>query len=631
MTHHLPLRCRSLPHPPLSSFVGRQREIAEIKRRLATTRLLTLTGVGGCGKTRLALQVATELWEKSGEHVCWVDLGAFNDLEHVVQAALDTLGACDPSACILMNSLKGQLLVLDSCEHLVTACTQLVEEILCCSPELRVLATSREALGIIGESVLPVPTLPLPDPAHISSLEALAEYEAIQLFVERAASTSPSFLLTEENAQTVAQICSRLDGIPLAIELVTTKIQVLAVEQIALRLNDMYRLLASNHRKMLPRHQTLRATLDWSYNLLSEKEQSLLHRLSALVGSFTLEMAEAACTGGIIAEGDVLDVLARLVDKSLVVVEERHGETYYRLLEMIRQYAFLRVQEALQLERTAIQHCPQVDLSRETCAPCAPIETQMDTVRDQPELRIFALGSARVYRGKLLIAPTHWKYAKARELLFYLLCHRSRTKEQIGLALWPDASPAQLRTSFHATLYHLRRAIGQVEWITYKQGLYAFNRQLPYWFDVDLFEKWFRQGHKLLTESPRRAIPYFKKAVQLYRADFLQDISWGNWSQRRKSELQKMYADALLGLGQLLFAENQYGQAADTYRQLIAYDRFQETAHRELMRCYERQGEHSRALQHYRFLAGMIREELGTSPARETVTLFERLLNDEAI
>jgi predicted ATPase/DNA-binding CsgD family transcriptional regulator len=335
----------------LSSFIGRERAIAELKSLLSTTRLLTLTGAGGSGKTRLALQVATNLLAEFEHGVWWVELDALTDPTLVPQQVASTLGLAEQPGRQLMDTLsdalqpKKLLLVLDNCEHLIATCARLVETLLRSCADLRILTTSREAFTIPGETVWPVPSLGVPDAYHLPPREGLVKYEAVQLFIERAMSVLPTFRLTQENASALAQVCRRLDGIPLAIELAAARVKVLSVEQIAARLDDSYRLLAGGSRTALPRQQTLQATIDWSHHLLSEKERILFRRLSVFMGGFTLEAAEAICAGNGIEQDEVLDLLSHLVDKSLVAVAERGGEARYRLLETIRQYGQDKLQE----------------------------------------------------------------------------------------------------------------------------------------------------------------------------------------------------------------------------------------------------------------------------------------------
>src|ERR671917_1439263 len=348
---------RAPVHPPhklpseLSSFVGREEELAEVKRLLVNDRLLTLTGSGGCGKTRLALAVARELLEGFEDGVWLVELASLADPSLVPQVVASTLGVREQPGRSLTETLsdylssKKMLLVLDNCEHLIEGCAELAEALLRSCPELRVLATSREALGITGEVAWPVPSLSLPDVRRLPDIESLPSYESARLFVERAAAVKPTFALTEQNASSVAHICYRLDGIPLAIELAAARTKVLSVEEIAARLGDSFRLLAAGSRTAMPRQRTLHATMDWSHQLLSQKERVLFRRLSVFAGGFTLEAAESICAGEELQRNEVLDLLSHLVDKSLVIMWEDRTGTRYRLLETIRQYGKERLEE----------------------------------------------------------------------------------------------------------------------------------------------------------------------------------------------------------------------------------------------------------------------------------------------
>jgi predicted ATPase len=336
----------------LSSFVGREKELSEVKRLLADTRLLTLTGSGGCGKTRLALAAATDLLEEFEEGVWMVELAPLADPALVPQAVASTLGVREQPGRSPTETLsdylssKQVLLVLDNCEHLIEACAVLAEALLHSCPELRILATSREALGITGEVAWLVPSLSLPDLRHLPEIESLPRYESARLFVERTTAVKPTFALTERNATAVAQVCYRLDGIPLAIELAAARAKVLSVEQISERLDDCFRLLAAGSRTAMPRHRTLHATMDWSHDLLPDEEQTLFRRLSVFAGGFTLEAAESVCAGKDLQRDEVLELLSHLVDKSLVAVWEKDGETRYRLLETVRQYGREKLSES---------------------------------------------------------------------------------------------------------------------------------------------------------------------------------------------------------------------------------------------------------------------------------------------
>jgi predicted ATPase/class 3 adenylate cyclase len=331
----------------LTTFIGRENEMAEVKKELETHRLVTLTGSGGTGKTRLSLQVAADVLDRFPQGVWFIELAPLADPELIPQTILSAIGISKQKGKSLVELLKGYLqekktlIILDNCEHLIEASARLANSLLSSAPGLKIMASSRETLGIDGEVAYPVPSLSLPDVKHLPMSEQLSQYEAVRLFIDRASLVSPHFVVDKDNAPFIAQICYRLDGIPLAIELAAARVKMLSVEQISRRLDDRFRLLTGGARTALPRQQTLRALIDWSYDLLSEKERFLLHRLSVFAGGWTLEAAEEICAGDGIETDAVLDLLTQLVNKSLVVVMERSqsGETRYRMLETIRQYA----------------------------------------------------------------------------------------------------------------------------------------------------------------------------------------------------------------------------------------------------------------------------------------------------
>lgn len=329
---------------PLTSFVGRAREIDTMRALLAATRLLTVTGAGGSGKTRLTLEIVSR--DAGATEGVWVELAAVRDTALVAEAVLSALGVRDQTdaqtSVVRLADVIGArpfLLVLDNCEHLVSACAELADALLRRCPALRVIVTSREALGVSGETAWLIPPLSLP-----ASNAGADASEAVQLFVERARAVLPGFELTSDNRDAVSQICRRLDGMPLAVELAAARLRVLTPDQITGRLDDRFRLLKTGNRAALPRHQTLRAVIDWSYELLEPAEQLLLARLSVFSG-FTLEAAEAACTGDGIDPEDVLDLVSSLVEKSLVEMHELGDTARYRLLETVRQYGIDRLEE----------------------------------------------------------------------------------------------------------------------------------------------------------------------------------------------------------------------------------------------------------------------------------------------
>lgn len=1007
---------------------------------LARTRLLTLIGAGGCGKTRLALQLAKNTADAFPDGIRAVELAPLGDPALLPQSVALALGVQEAPRQSLTETLsnylsqKHLLLVLDNCEHLRTAIAQLAQTLLLAAPNLKILATSREALSLAGETSYLVPSLSLPanlDPssASVITLAEVRRYDAPTLFTERAKAVSSNFSMTPQNAAAIVRVCQRLDGVPLAIELAAARTRVLTVEQIAARLDDRFNLLTSdNPAVVIPRHRTLRAAIDWSYDFLSEQEQKVFCRLSVFAGGFTLEAAEATCSDKELAAPQIFDLITELVDKSMLVVDTAgRVEARYHLLETMREYAreklivpseldgtrhrhlryfvqfaeqaeprllgadqlgwlerleaehdnlraalqwavakensaaalrltggvfwfwylranwseglgwlehalaldereqnrrrvaggrdytpspeelvhraralcgagllqweasvnleagharleeglrlwrvlddkwwialalalscaglvstegdiltaHARLQEGVALAREVENKWPLANclyalgmiltwvdlgaghtnldtgralieeavavarivgeratlsgallnlalvihfqgddkaaltlgeealtaarelgstieigltlytlgaitlargdlikaagyfvetltLGRETGttmllalavagmggvagtvglsmqaarllgaadatshrlgislnstvwgAVTGPIydrfiqiarakldEAEFETalqqgqaltlekalqeassvagqvqkktdravseiaVKPRADLTIFAFGPSQMYRDEQLLTSADWTYAKSRELLFYLLSYDSRTKEQIGLDLWPDVSAKQLRNTLGVRLHHLRRALGRADWIVFENNTYAFNRSLNYCFDVEAFDTNISNARRVRARSPEQAIGRLQAAVKLYRGDFLQDWVEGEWFVTRRAELRGQFLDALLTLGQLLFAETNYAQAAATYSQVIEHDNYVEAAHRELMRCYARLGEQAQALRHYQELIELMRAELGSPPAPETTALFERLRRGEEV
>ncbi len=345
----------------LTSFVGRRRELKETRRLLAGSRMLTLTGVGGVGKTRLALRMAAEVRRSFPGGVWFVELAAVHDPQLVPHTVANTLElrqvSADPSADLAAYLERQQLLVvLDNCEHLTDACAVLASKLLAAAPGLRILATSRHVLGVEGEQILSVPPLSTPDPEVPASDATL--YESVTLFLERASAVAPGFEITDSNRSAVVELCRRLDGIPLAIELAAVWLRILSPAQVLDRLEDRFRLLTSGRSAAPARQQTLDATVGWSYDLCSPAEQLMWARLSVFAGGFDLDAAEYVCSNHAIESDDVLGLIASLVNKSIIVRHQatQHRTAWYHMLETIRQYGAERLPDAEQVRLLQVRH-----------------------------------------------------------------------------------------------------------------------------------------------------------------------------------------------------------------------------------------------------------------------------------
>jgi predicted ATPase/class 3 adenylate cyclase/Tfp pilus assembly protein PilF len=469
--------------PQLTSFVGREKEIARIKDLLGRSRLVTLTGSGGVGKTRLAIQVAEQAYPHYPHGVWFVELASLSSPDLVPQALAAVFGLREDKGRSPLDQVveylgtRQLLLVLDNCEHLVETCAHLAHRLLHACPEIRILASSREGLGIDGELAYALPSLSSPDPLQLPPPEVLSQYEAVQLFAERARAVLPDFEITQANAHGIAQVTRRLDGIPLAIELAAARVKVLRVEQIADRLDECFRLLTGGSRTALPRHQTLRALIDWSYGLLSAVERVLLRRLAVFSGGWTLEAAEIVCSSmtehdtGIDGEAasqpspeslhpaDVLDVLTQLINKSMVVANRGQGEeTRYYLLETIRQYAREKLLESGESERLRSRHLEFFLAFAERAEPelwradqkrwLDRLQEEHDNLRSALEWTIGRQAEGSAEAGlKILIALEefwwvrgHW--SEARSWLAKVLDHPRLSKDSavfgrgVNLAAW---------------------------------------------------------------------------------------------------------------------------------------------------------------------------------------------------
>ncbi len=508
----------------LTSFIGREREVAEVKRLQLTTRLLTLTGAGGAGKTRLALQVAAEVLEDFKDGVWLVSLAALADPALVPQAVASALGVPEQPVHPLSETLAGYLrsksllLLLDNCEHLLSTCAHLAEALLTGCPNLRILATSREVLGIPGELNLRVPSLSLPDPKRLPSFETLTQYEAVRLFVDRATFVLPGFSVTASNAAAVAQVCARLDGIPLAIELAAARVKVLTVDQIAARMDDRFRFLTRGARTARGRHQTLRATIDWSYDLLSDEERVLLRRLSVFAGGWTLEAAEAICSGDDLEVSEILDLQTQLVDKSLIVVDTQGNQARYRVLETIRQYAGERLLESKDQSDIARRHgdwymtlAEQADLQLRGSRQgvwLARLEGEHDNLRAALEWsKVEADGQAQLR----LAGALHW--------FWFMHGHWSEGREALDGALARSNTPLSLLPKVFEGAAHFawRQRDYQQARSLCEKGL-AVCRELGAEKSFSVAYLLIVSGHLAVDSDPARASTLYQESLDLCRA-----------------------------------------------------------------------------------------------------------------
>jgi predicted ATPase/class 3 adenylate cyclase len=372
----------------MTSFVGRDREIHEARRLMSTARLVTFIGTGGAGKTRLATQLGADMLIDFEHGVWFIDLAPLTGSDQVAMAIAASLNMTIPAnqpqlaTIVAQLSPKHLLLILDNCEHLIDACASAADSLLRGCPQMQILATSREVLGVPGEVSWRIPSLPTPDPRRSLSIEQVSQYAAVRLFIERATAMAPTFAVTNQNAPAVAQICWRLDGIPLAIELAASRVRVLSAEQIAARLDDSFRLLTGGSRTLLPRQQTLRALVDWSHDLLTEREKIVFRRLAAFTGGFGVEAAEVVCSAhGDVDPFDVLDLLTQLVEKSLVLADDHGEEIRYRLLESMRQYAMEKLVASGELATVRERHAAYFVERMEAAEPLVATRERAAVVR----------------------------------------------------------------------------------------------------------------------------------------------------------------------------------------------------------------------------------------------------------
>ncbi len=651
----------------LTSFIGREAEMHEARRLLQRTRLLTLTGPGGCGKTRLALQVAADYVGRYGDGVWLVELAARSDPKVVPQAVAQSLHVREelgrPLPLTLADYLRPKelLLVLDNCEHLIEACAHLATHLLSACPRVRILATSREALGVAGETTWPVPSLSLPDLDRLPPTDRLTEYEALRLFIERATSAVPAFTVNDRNVAALAQVCRRLDGIPLAIELAAARVKVLSLEQIAQRLDDRFRLLTGGSRTALPRQQTLRALIDWSWDLLSEQERTLLRRLAVVAGGWTLAAAEAVCAGPDIDQAEVLDLLSRLVDKSLVLAglvwegqaPDGLPEARYRLLETIRQYSAEKLLASGEAAALRARHRDWYLHLAEAAEPELRGPRQaawFDRLEIEHDNLRAALEWSRAEEGG---AETGLRLAGVLSRLWYVRGHLGEGRDWLHalLAQSPQSSPAVRAKALHAAgslardqgdyaraaaLYEeamaLRRALGD------RQGAATSLQQRgAVAFDQGDYE----QAQALLAQSLRvfRDMGYkrgmaislnYQGTVALYQADYGPATALLAESLALSREVGEKWGAALSlnNLGHVALSQGDYRRAAVLFRESQAL--YRETGDKRgialslgsLGEAAQCEGDHAQALALYKESLALYR---GVGDKRGIATCLEGL------
>jgi len=465
----------------LTSFVGRERDLVEIKRLLPTKRLITIVGAGGIGKTRLALQIAVEVIGAYRDGAWFVDLGALRDGALVPTAVAQALGVQErpgrpltAALCAHLRSLQ-LLLIFDNCEHLLGACVQLVDALLKGAAQTTIVATSREPLRAAGEQIYTLQPLSLPQPE--AKFSAIQRSEAVQLLVERVRDQLPDFELGADRASAIAELCIHLDGIPLALELAAARARSVSIEQINARLGNRFRLLASGPRTALPRQQTLRATLDWSYDLLGENERQVLRSLAVFAGSFTIDAACAVASAPIIDDFAVIDLLSQLVSRSLLIADTSAGATRYRLLETTRAYAHEKLVEAGERDAAARRHAEHF---------CKVFEH----------------------------APVDWLRMRDSELRATYVPELDHVRSALHWSLGPEGDTATgiaLASSSGVLWPTLGLFSEGVRWL--ERALALVGPQTPQSQHARL---WLVLG-RLVDETPLRARPALERAAELYR------------------------------------------------------------------------------------------------------------------
>lgn len=582
----------------LTNFIGREHEIDEIRDLLNTTRLITLTGAGGTGKTRLALEVTWKSGDLYPDGVWLVDIALLPEASLIWQSIASVLAVREEPNRSLTQSLtdflrtKKMLLLFDNCEHLISACAQVVGTLLQVCPQLQILATSREPLSIPGENQYYVPTLTTPQIDTEMLLEQFSRTEAVRVFLDRAVMVRPTFKLTKANALAVAQICHRLDGIPLAIELAAARVKGLSVEQIAERLDDRFSLLSAGNRMALPRHQTLRATIDWSYNLLSEKERILLSRLSVFAGGWTVESATEVCLIVQLEERDVLNLLLNLSDKSLVIIEEQHGKARYRFLETIRQYALEKLaasgEEILVRNRHLdyfIHFAEEAERNYRSVKQLfwfRVMERERDNFRAALD---YVLHTDQVETAMRLVGTAFWLWffqgpwsegqiwteaalTKASDLRTKA---RAKVLMALGLLQFAQSNHSAARTSLAESL-SIWQDLGDKWWSAFVLGFLGLVQRPR---DQQAASHSFEESLRLATETGEDWILAFalwnSGENELHLKNLVDAESLLNQSLELGQTLgdRMLQNEALRALGEVHEAKQEYGQAVDLYRESL--------------------------------------------------------------
>jgi predicted ATPase/DNA-binding SARP family transcriptional activator len=568
---------------PLTSFIGREKEVDEVVQMVNEHRLVTLLGSGGVGKTRLAIQASKKLLSQFRDGIWWVDLLGLNDgllVSREVARVLELLESSNqPVIDLLVNQLgsKQMLLVLDNCEHLVSACAQMTDRLLSSCENLKILATSREALDIFGESAWHVPSLSLP--GVDSTLQELDQFESVRLFLERARVLQPQFRLSNQNAKPVVQVCKRLGGIPLAIELAAARVKMMSVEEIAGRLDDRFELLTSGSRAALPRHQTLRATIDWSYDLLTQAERILFQRLAVFAGSFTLAGTEVICGYQNLKHDEILDLLGRLVVKSLVVVEQTPtSTTRYRLLETIREYALQKLEEAGEASEVRNRHleyfvrlaelAEQNTFGAESVKYHRLLDDELDEIRVAMEWAIHSRQAAMAFRLSAALyyfwynrrlLGSEWKAQldDALPLLEGLERTPARAKalNAMGFLYWADVIPINPRSKLEEALsignelgdkLIIAQSLCNLGLIALTEGRYSdahffFRRSLDLFHELEFRNKEYLWSLTFLGDvvfhlnDLENARKYYEQSTQALRE--LEDRNFLAYAVRRLAQL----------------------------------------------------------------------------------------------